>query len=215
MRHVRVAVVGCGAVGSPLVIQLLAESAVSEIRVIDPDRIELSNLPRQPWFTLGDVGKYKAEVIGDYGSDRIHSVPEALTEENAHDLLNGMDIVFDGSDNWMARQAIQNWSFMSGRPWIFSSALRLEGMTAFLAPEFTCLYCLFGSLQQGPRCYEAGVLGTVTLAVAGQAMLLFHQYYHHQNEPQKWPNGLFLIDGHATRVRKIGLSAVRCGHGVG
>ncbi len=213
MRPVRVAVVGCGAIGSPLIMQLLAEPVIQEIRVIDPDRVELSNLPRQPWFTLADIGKFKTEVMTDYRPELITGVNVALSDRNALDVLEGMDIIFDGSDNWEARQAIQKWSFSTRRPWIFSSALRLEGMSAFLAPQFLCLHCLFGSLQQGPRCYEAGVLGTVTLAVAGQAMLLFHGYLSHMQDPGHWPQGLFLIDGQLGQIRKIGLSAVRCGHG--
>ncbi len=211
----RVAVVGSGAIGSPLVIQLLDEPDIEEIRVIDPDRVELSNLPRQPWFTPSDIGKFKAQVVRNYEPGRINGVVGAITADNAQDLLRDVDLVFDGSDNWAAREAIQQWAFVSLRPWIFSSALRLEGMSAFLAPQFTCLFCLFGNLQQGPRCFEAGVMGTVTLAVAGQAMMLFHQYRDHQNDSQGWPQGLFLIDGHDARVRRIGMSSVRCGHGVG
>ncbi len=211
----RVAVVGSGAIGSPLVIQLLAESDIEEIRVIDPDRVELSNLPRQPWFTPSDIGKFKAQVIRDYEPGRIHGIVESVTKHNVPELFQGVDLVFDGSDNWAAREAIQQWAFVSLRPWIFSSALRLDGMSAFLAPQFSCLSCLFGNLQQGPRCFEAGVMGTVTLAVAGQAMVLFHQYRDHQNEPESWPQGLFLIDGREERVRRIGMSTVRCGHGVG
>lgn len=209
----RVAVVGCGAIGSPLVMQLLEDPAISELRVMDPDLIDLSNLPRQPWFEEQDVGRNKADRLQDYSPGRITAYAHRLTPRNSAALLGNVDAVFDASDNWEARRTIQRWSFISGRPWIFASALRTEGMAAFLSPETQCLYCLFGSLQQGPRCFEAGVLGPLTLAVAGQSLLLWQEYRANRGDPAQWPQGLFLVDGPRQTVRKIGMKAVRCAHG--
>ncbi|MCY0907821.1 ThiF family adenylyltransferase [Sulfobacillus sp. hq2] len=209
----RAAIVGGGAIGSPLAMQLAHDPVIEELRVIDADRIALSNLPRQPWFNETDIGDFKAKCLVRYAPERLSARVEALTDDNAARLLAGCDIVFDASDNWPARMAIQQWSFQTGAPWIFSSALRAEGMSALLSPKTQCLFCLFGTLQQGPRCFEAGVLGTLTLAVAGQAVTLWELWREHPDDVQYWPQGLFLVDGVQGAVTKIGMKAVQCTHG--
>ncbi len=211
----QVAVIGCGAIGSPLVMHLKDDPDVTALRIVDPDQIELSNLARQPWFAESDIGQFKAERLRQVNPELIEAYCLALREDNVSSMLEGMDVVFDGTDNWPARQAIQGWSFKSGHPWFFASALGTDGMACMLSPQTQCLYCLFGTLQQGPHCFESGVLGPLTLAVAGQSLMLWESFKKERGRPELWPRALYLLDGQHAGVRSIDMKKVRCSHSTG
>ncbi|MDA8195193.1 MAG: ThiF family adenylyltransferase [Thermaerobacter sp.] len=211
----RVAVIGAGALGSPMVQGLAAAQAAALIRVVDGDVVALSNLPRQPWYTEQDVGRPKVQALADPGQTVsppwLESVPEMLTANNAHDLLEGMDLVLDGSDNWETRQAIEGWAWTVGKPWIFASALRWEGMTGLLQPGRACLRCLFGDeTLDGPRCFESGVVGGLTLAVAGRALTILDWWGKNPADPalDRW----WLVDGWTGRTTGIRRNERGCVH---
>ncbi|MCL6563918.1 MAG: ThiF family adenylyltransferase [Firmicutes bacterium] len=201
----RLAVVGVGATGGALLAGLHALGATEPLRLIDPDRVERSNLPRQPWFEAADIGRPKAEVMAERLSHgyrgQVEPAVARLSEENCDQLLDEVALVFDGTDNWPVREAIQAWAARHQKAWIYMSVLGLSGMTALFRPgEGPCLYCLFGAtIQQGPHCFEAGVLGPVAAAVAGEALDLY----------QRWGSGalegfeLRLIDGAGGRTEVI------------
>lgn len=210
-----IAVVGAGALGSPMVWGMVRLSMAHEVRVIDGDVVERSNLPRQPWYSEEDVGQPKVEVlaraIGGAGSSvGITAVPQMLGEANARDLLAGCDMVLDGSDNWLTRRVIERWAWDVGRPWIFASALRWEGMTGLMEPGHACLRCQFGEeVVEGPRCFETGVVGSLTLTVAGKALAIAEQAWRTpQSAPQQW----WLIDGWSGMVTAIIRKGRRCVH---
>lgn len=212
MYHV--AVVGAGAIGNPVAFGLSQHWAIGRVTIIDGDRIVLSNLARQPWFQTGDIGAYKApllvERIGGHPSAiKWQAITEMLREDNADSLLTDVDLVIDATDNWETRLTIQDWARKCQRPWIFNSAVRLEGMSLGLIPGGPCLRCWFGTSQtEGPQCFEAGVLGSVTLAVAGQALTLFDQWVRNPRQA----SGLWLVDGIEGKFRVIAPKAMRCVH---
>lgn len=207
----RVAVVGVGGTGSPMVAGLLTMPWVEEIYLIDGDRIELSNLPRQPWYDVDDVGRLKAQVLSERfeGSPRLHPIMEPITPTFSWPEV---DLVLDGTDNWPARRVIQAWSHRLQRPWLFSSALRWEGQVRFMLPGRPCLYCLFGERpMEGPHCFEAGVLGGITLAVAGRALELVSKWHDQAWDPDLEP--LWLLDGLSGTTMAVGMAEKRCHHG--
>ncbi|MBX5468053.1 MAG: ThiF family adenylyltransferase [Firmicutes bacterium] len=206
----RVAVVGTGATGGAFAVGLVKEDPEVSLVLIDPDQVEWSNLPRAPWWTAQDVGQNKAQVLaGRLGSGRVTAVPAALLPERADELLGDADLVVDGTDNWEARRTMQAWAAARGRAWIYMSVLGLSGITALFRPgQDPCLFCLFGeTIQQGPHCFEAGVLGTVALAVAGEALGRYAAWL--RGDPG--PFGLFLIDGLGGRTEVI-RAETRCPH---
>lgn len=213
-----VAIIGAGAIGSPLAFGLSQRPESGEVTIIDGDQVQLSNLARQPWYDAQDVGQGKAALLArrlqpDVAPVRVQAVPRMLTEDNVDGLLSSADLVMDATDNWETRLIIQDWAARHHRPWIFNSAVRLEGMSTCLAPGGPCLKCWFGATtSQGPRCFEAGVLGSVTLAVAGQALRLFDQWLKDPGQP----SALWLVDGLAGKFRAINPGSLRCHHyGIG
>ncbi|MCY0880264.1 MAG: ThiF family adenylyltransferase [Firmicutes bacterium] len=204
-----VVVVGAGAIGSPLVCGLLQWPEVEHLWVVDGDRVERSNLPRQPWYQLADLGQFKAAALANaLGDRRIHPVVEVVGEAFSWPPA---DIVFDATDNWPARQAIQREARRRGIPWVFSSAVRWEGQVAFMRPQGPCLACLFGEDPgEGLRCFEAGVVGTVTLAVAGQALAVAKAWQAHG---EQWEDRLYLLDGRTGDRWWVRLPPRECPHG--
>jgi molybdopterin/thiamine biosynthesis adenylyltransferase len=171
----RVAIVGCGALGS-VVAMALVRAGVGALRLIDRDVPELSNLPRQVLFDEADVaaGLPKAVAAARH-LERINSacviepVVADLTAASAARLLGGVDVVVDGSDNFEARFLVNECCCRAGIPWVHGGAIGAEGRVLTIVPGRTaCLRCLVpeppapGTL---PTCDTAGIIGPAALVV--------------------------------------------------
>jgi adenylyltransferase/sulfurtransferase len=171
----RVAVVGCGALGSVVALALV-RAGVGCVRLIDRDVPELSNLPRQVLFDEADVaaGLPKAVAAARHltainSAATIEPVVADLTAANAAALLGGVDVLIDGSDNFEARYLVNEYACRHGLPWVYGGAIGAEGRVLTIVPGRTaCLRCLVpeppaaGSL---PTCDTAGVIGPAALVV--------------------------------------------------
>lgn len=171
----RVAVVGCGALGS-VVTLALARAGIGYLRLIDRDVPEISNLPRQVLFDDADVrAGLPKSVAAARQLERVHSgtvlepLVADLTAATSDRLLSGVDLVVDGSDSFETRFIINEFSCSRGIPWVHGGAIGAEGRVLTILPGRTaCLRCLipdppaFGAL---PTCETAGVLGTAALVV--------------------------------------------------
>ena len=171
----RVAVVGCGALGS-VVAMALVRAGVGFVRIIDRDVPELSNLPRQVLFDEADVvaGVPKAAAAAAH-LQRINSAAEIepvvadLTPASAATLLGGVDLLVDGTDNFEARFLINEFSCRHGIPWIYGGAIGAEGRVLTVLPGKTaCLRCLIPDPPAPgvmPTCDTAGIIGPTAVVV--------------------------------------------------
>jgi molybdopterin-synthase adenylyltransferase len=171
----RVAVVGCGATGSA-VASLLARAGVGTIRIIDRDYVEASNLQRQTLFDESDARESLPKAIA--AARRIaafnsHIVVEPqvadLIPENIESLLQGSDLILDGTDNFETRYLVNDYAVKNGLPWIYAGAVGSYGVTLNVIPGKTaCLACVFPDSPQGifETCETAGVLNSVVNLVA-------------------------------------------------
>ena len=171
----RVAVVGCGALGS-VVAMALVRAGVGHVRIIDRDLPELSNLPRQVLFDEADVtaGLPKAVAAARHlerinSAARIEPIVADLTAANADALLGGVDVIVDGTDNFEARFIVNEFACRHGMPWVHGGAIGAEGrVLAVLPGQTACLRCLVpeppapGTL---PTCETAGIIGPAALVV--------------------------------------------------
>ncbi len=171
----RAVIVGCGALGS-FQAEALTRAGVGYLRLVDRDYVEPSNLQRQWLFDEADAaeGMPKAPAaarrLAAINSDvRIDSVVADLTPENAVDLLSGVDLILDGTDNFETRYLLNDFAVRESVPWIYGGALASYGIAMPVLPGRTaCLKCLYPEPPAGaqPTCETAGVLNTVTAAVA-------------------------------------------------
>ncbi len=171
----RVVIIGCGALGS-FQAAALARAGVGFLRVVDRDYVELSNLQRQWLYDERDAedGLPKAVAAARYlakvnSSVTIEPAVADLTPANATDLLSGVDLIMDGTDNFETRYLINDFAVKENVPWIYGGAVGSYGLTMPVIPGKTaCLRCIYPEPPPGaqPTCETAGVLNTVTSVVA-------------------------------------------------
>ena len=171
----RVAIAGCGALGS-FQAGALGRAGVGYLRIIDRDYVELSNLQRQWLFTERDAeeGMPKAAaaaraVTAANSTITVEPVVADLTPDNAVDLLSGVDLILDGTDNFETRYLVNDFAVREGVPWIYGGAVASYGLTMPVIPGRTaCLKCVYPEPPSGvqPTCDTVGVLNTVTAVVA-------------------------------------------------
>jgi adenylyltransferase/sulfurtransferase len=171
----RVAVVGCGATGS-VVASLLARSGVGTLRIIDRDYVEPSNLQRQALFDESDAAESLPKAIAAtrkiaaFNSQIVVEPRVAdLTPENIDPLLEGIQLILDGTDNFETRYLINDFAVQHALPWIYAAAVGSYGVTLNVLPgETACLACVFPEPPAGTieTCETAGILNSAVNLVA-------------------------------------------------
>jgi len=174
----RVAIVGCGATGSGLA-ALLARAGVGTLRIIDRDYVEPSNLQRQSLFDEKDAAESvpkaiaAARKISSFNSEIIvESQVEDLAPHNIEVLLEAMDVILDGTDNFETRCLVNDYAVKMSLPWIYAAAVGSYGVTLNVLPERTaCLACIFPDTPRGlvETCETSGILNTAVNAIAAVA----------------------------------------------
>ncbi|OGQ85133.1 MAG: hypothetical protein A2289_10455 [Deltaproteobacteria bacterium RIFOXYA12_FULL_58_15] len=173
-----VLVVGCGALGCTAA-ELLVRAGVGLVRIVDRDVVELGNLHRQLLFDEDDVDAClpKAEAARRK-LQRINSTVTIdarivdVAPQNVLPLIDGVNLVVDGTDNIETRYLLNDACLERDIPWVYGGAVGTTGMIMNILPGVgPCLRCVFpeppppGSL---PTCETQGVLNTLTTTVASQ-----------------------------------------------
>lgn len=179
IRRASVAIVGCGALGS-VQAELLARAGIGRLRLIDRDFVEFSNLQRQFLFQEEDAREALPKAVAaarrleKINSDvRIEPVVADLGASNAAELLEGIDLVLDGTDNFETRYLINDVTVAGNVApicaWIYGAAVGSYGLKFAIVPGRTaCFRCIYPDPPAGaqPTCETAGVLGPVTATIA-------------------------------------------------
>jgi len=172
----RVLVVGCGALGSVLA-STLARAGVGTLRLVDRDFLELSNLQRQTLYDEADVasGLPKA-IVAQQRLRRINSeiTIEAqvvdVTPRNIGMLVDQMDLIMDGTDNFETRYLLNDAALRWSVPWIHGGCLGAIGQTMTILPgETPCFRCVHPEPPPpgtAETCDTAGILGPIVNVVA-------------------------------------------------
>ena len=171
----KVAIVGCGATGSALA-SLLARSGVGFLRIIDRDYVEPSNLQRQSLFDEADAAESlpkaiaAARKISAFNSQIVvESNVDDLVPANIESLLQGADLILDGTDNFETRYLINDFAVDRSLPWIYSAAVGSYGVTLNVIPGKTaCLACIFPDSPRGmvETCETSGILNSAVNLIA-------------------------------------------------
>ena len=182
----RIAIVGAGGIGAPAILYLAA-GGVGSIRVIDDDAVSLDNLQRQVLFGTADVGAPKVDVAGAAVA-RLNpdvtftAVPARLNAENVGELLAGVDLVLDGSDNFATRLVVSDHCTHARLPLVSAAIGQFQAQIGTFRgwePDKPCYRCFVGDAfdsQDCDSCSELGVLGAfVGLAGSWAAMEAIRQ----------------------------------------
>ncbi len=141
-----VLIVGCGGLGNS-VASIISCIGLKKIILIDFDNIEIHNLHRQFQFAKKDIGKNKAEVLGEK-IKRCGVEIEIITKKFDENFNFDVDLVFDASDNFETRQKIDKFAKKYKIPWIYASVDEYMGQVGvFKKTSFD----IFATKKQGQR----------------------------------------------------------------
>ncbi len=182
----RVAVVGCGALGT-VAAELLARAGVGRIVLIDRDIVEEHNLQRQAMFTEEDIGKAKADAAASH-LKKINSLIKV--EANIADLdyknvdLLKSDLVLDCTDNMSTRFLINEFCVKEKIPWVYTAVIGSAGMMLNFVPKRNvCFRCIFEEVSGLDTCETQGILNTTPHALAAiQVTEAIKMLTHQPNE---------------------------------
>ena len=173
-----IAIVGCGATGSALA-GLLARAGIGTIRIIDRDYVEPSNLQRQSLFDEQDASESipkaiaAARKIATFNSEiAVEPKVDDLVPANVDALLEGTQLILDGTDNFETRYLINDYAVSMSRPWIYCAAVGSYAVTMNVLPgETSCLACIFPDSPTGivETCETSGILNSAVNLVASIA----------------------------------------------
>ncbi|HEX9896925.1 MAG TPA: HesA/MoeB/ThiF family protein [Dehalococcoidales bacterium] len=168
LKQARVVIAGSGGLGSPAAIYLAA-AGLGTIRIIDHDKVELSNLNRQVLHWDRDIGRSKvqsaAEKLTQLNKNvRLETIEATITGKNAVGMVAGFDVIIDALDNLPTRFLLNKAAIEYGIPFVHGAVYGLEGRAITIIPgKSACLRCLY---QGVPPQEKFPVLGT-TPAVIG------------------------------------------------
>ena len=160
-----VLVIGAGGLGCA-VLQYLAAAGVGRVVIVDHDRVEESNLHRQPLFRVSDIGLAKARAACDSLRQLnpqvgFEAVVERLSPANAARLVGLAGIVVDAADSLAATYILSDECLRVGKPLVSASVLGLSGYVGAFCAQAPSYRAVFPDMPRQPgSCSEAGVLGT-------------------------------------------------------
>jgi sulfur-carrier protein adenylyltransferase/sulfurtransferase len=173
LQAARVLFVGAGGLGSPAAFYLAA-AGVGTLRLVDDDVVDRSNLQRQILHTDARIGMDKvasaaAMLTALNPRTRVEAIVERITSDNVERLLDEVDVVFDGADNFPVRYLLNDACVKLRKPLVYGAVHRFEGQVSVfdagrqrgIAPCYRCLFPQPPPADAAPNCSEAGVLGVL------------------------------------------------------
>ncbi len=210
----RVAVLGCGALGT-VAAEILARAGVGYLRLIDRDIVEWTNLQRQALFVEQDAieGRSKAGTACERlalinSSIRVEPIVADVTSGNIRTLIGEVDLVIDAADNFAVRFLLNDWALATKTAWVHGGCIGANGQVRLFSgdgsPCFRCLVPEPPPAAAVDTCDTAGVIGAATHLIASWQA----------SEAIKWLSGnrdvvrttLLSIDLWENRVRELQLS---------
>jgi adenylyltransferase/sulfurtransferase len=210
----RVAVLGCGALGT-VAAEILARSGVGHLLLIDRDVVEWTNLQRQSLYTEQDAaaGLSKAGAAAERLSQinqsiEIEPVVADVTSNNIAALIGDVDLVIDAADNFGLRFLLNDWSLATHTAWVHGGCIGANGQLRLFrgvgSPCFRCLVPEPPPASTVDTCDTAGVIAPATHTIASLQA----------GEALKWLSGnrdqvretLLTIDLWENRIRELQLS---------
>ncbi len=165
----KVLLLGAGGLGSPAGLYLAA-AGVGTIGIIDMDVVDASNLQRQILHNLDRVGMRKVEsakmTLSALNSDvKVRTYDTRLGADNILDIIDGYDVIVDGTDNFPTRYLVNDAALIKNIPVVHGSIFRFEGQVTVFSPYVgPCYRCMIPEPpppELAPSCAEAGVLGVL------------------------------------------------------
>ena len=169
LEDAAVLVVGAGGLGIP-VTQYLNAMGVGKLGVIDGDRVEMSNLHRQPAYGPDAIGEKKVAALRAWLQAQnpdtdLNLYDFYLTVDNVLDLFRDFDLIVDATDNLATRYLIDDACVLLDLPWIYGALHGFEGQISVFnykgGPTYRCVFPNLPSGGEIPDCNTMGTLGVL------------------------------------------------------
>lgn len=176
LSNARVLIVGCGALGASHA-ETLARAGLGHLRIVDRDFVEFTNLQRQTLFKESDASERLPKAVAaknrlaEINSEiEVEAVVADVNNSNIESLINGCDVVLDGTDNFQIRYLLNDACVKHGRTWIYGAVVSSYGATMTVIPgETPCLRCIFDEMPDAgsaPTCDTAGVIMPIVTSIS-------------------------------------------------
>lgn len=209
-----VVLVGAGGIGSPA-LQYLSAAGVGRLTAIDDDRVSLDNLQRQTLFGMRDIGRPKVEAAAEAVTrltpdTMFRGLAERVAPGNVAELLDGADLVLDGSDNFATRLLVSDHCTERHIPLVSAAVGQFQAQVGSFAgwlPDRPCYRCFVGDAfdsEDCDSCSELGVLGALVGVAGSLAALEAIRLIAGFGEPP-WGK-LHVFDGLAPAMRTLRLA---------
>ena len=212
LKNSHVLIVGLGGLGS-VAAQYLGACGVGRFTLLDFDRVELSNLHRQPIHSLADIGKYKTisakESLMAGNSDLvIETVEEKVDTHFLSQLIAGVDCVLDCSDNFKTRQMVNQACWLGKTPLVSAAVAGFEGQLSVFDSrdeQSACYRCLYSDESAADTCSANGVLGPSVGVVGSMQSVEVIKVLINLEESSKLIGKLMLIDTLCWEIRVVSI----------
>ena len=148
LKKARIFIAGAGGLGAPISIYLAA-AGVGAIRIVDKDRVNISNLNRQVLYGDRDIGKKKADaclekLTGLNQAIHIEALCETITDKNIAQLVRSFDLIIDALDNFPTRYLLNKVAIEKSLPFFHGAVNGFEGRVMTIIPgQSACLRCMY------------------------------------------------------------------------
>jgi molybdopterin/thiamine biosynthesis adenylyltransferase/rhodanese-related sulfurtransferase len=165
----KVLLLGAGGLGSPAALYLAA-AGVGTVGIIDMDEVDASNLQRQILHNTDRIGDRKVDsakkTLTLMNPDvNVVTYDVRLGADNVLDIIDGYDVIVDGTDNFPTRYLVNDASLVKRIPVVHGSIFRFEGQVTvfnpYVGPCYRCMIPEPPPAELAPSCSEAGVLGVL------------------------------------------------------
>jgi adenylyltransferase/sulfurtransferase len=206
-------IIGAGGLGSPVALYLAA-AGVGTISVVDDDTVALSNLQRQILYSDRDIGTAKVDAAGAAAvrlnpDITFNAIPQRIGKDASADILAGVDVVIDGSDNFTTRLIVNDLCLAAKVPLVSAAIGQFHGQIGTFTgwqADAPCYRCFVGDAHDPDDCDDCatqGVLGAMCGLMGSFAAMEAIRALTGFGEPQQ--GRLHLFDGLTPSMRSIKL----------
>ncbi len=213
----KIIIIGLGALGT-IASQYLIRAGIGEVHLIDPDKIEKSNLHRQINYNLDDIGKLKVDVsknklqnINDISNIKVF--PISFDQYTNNNLIDDCDLIFDCTDSHQNKIFSSKYCKRNFIPFISISINSSEGIyfsQNYQSKAEACFECLFPKVDQDHRCLNSAMIGPVAGLITSLACTKI--IFALANKNLEFKNEINLIDLLTSDINKLQLSNTSCPH---
>ncbi|MFX0102312.1 MAG: ThiF family adenylyltransferase [Candidatus Hodarchaeota archaeon] len=214
LKEAKVVVIGTGGLGSPILMNLVA-AGIGNVKFVDNDVVDVSNLNRQTLHSTSRIGMRKAESARKALSDlnpsvHLEPIDAMFTQENAKEVLEGAGYAIDASDNFETKFLLNDTAVELNIPCTIGGVIRWDGQLMSIQPGKTACYrCIFTDIPPPgtmKKPSELGIIGVTANVMGSIAATEAIKYFLGFSNEQRLLNRMLMMDLRTMDFTKVKIS---------